>query len=73
MIKLEKAEHKFQRCNSCHAKNVKAITMQPEHSNHSQTFHLCDSCLDGLATMIEDAQIFGEPLKRQWSIKPEKI
>lgn len=45
MIILKKAEHDFQRCNSCRKKMVTCITIKPEDSTSSQSYYLCDDCL----------------------------
>ena len=54
MIKLKDADHDFQRCNSCLEKNVTSVTMKPDRSNHSQSFHLCNSCLINLISLIKE-------------------
>lgn len=53
-VEVKEAEHKFQRCNSCHAKNVACLTMSVPTSNHSQSFHLCNDCLFSLISKIRE-------------------
>ena len=54
MIKLQVADERFQRCESCHKKHVANITIKPLESNYARGFHLCNDCLFLMISKIKE-------------------